>query len=104
MPWAQTKVSGMNELLKETIKLKSQFNFKMYCGNDFKELFLIFENMKKMDFFEKPNYKYYNELLKACIERNKKNMGIFKYKWENIFYKIINESKIKMLTKKFQML
>ena len=94
LPWSNFPRSiGKNT--KIWLKMKNQkFTIEKYCDDNFKELILIFNDIRALAFNKRPNYSEYKNLLYQTIKRNNNNKSTYKrFKWEFKFSKVIEEFK-----------
>ena len=74
---------------------KQKFTIEKYCDDNFKELILIFNDIRALPFKKRRNYSEYKNLLYQTIKRNNNNnKSTYKrFKWEFKFSKVIEEFK-----------
>ena len=76
------------------IDAKKNFDIKKYCNNKYNELIEIFNDIKNLDFKERPKYsKYKNLFLKIIKNNTSSNIDNMRFKWQKSFYQVMKEFK-----------
>ena len=95
LPWSHFAKSNREKYKNMVKNEKQKFEIEKYCDDNFKELILIFNDIRALSYNERPNYVEYKSLLYQTIKRNNNNNNSTgkRFKWEYKFSKVIKEFK-----------
>lgn len=85
-PWSQYDKENKKIYIYNIIEEKKKFDPKLWIDSDFEELIDFYYAIKKITYYEKPNYSFLKKILYyAIIKNNEKLEKGFKYNWEKKF-------------------
>jgi len=94
LPWSNFPRSNREKYKNMVKSEKQKFEIEKYCDDNFKELILIFNDIRALPYNKRPNYEEYKNLLYQTFKRNNNNNSSGKrFKWEYKFSKVIKEFK-----------
>lgn len=88
-PWSKYDEKNKKIYTYNVIEEKKKFDPKLWIGSDFEELIDFYLTIKKINYYEEPNYSFLKKILYyAIIKNNEKIEKEFKYNWEKKFVMI----------------
>lgn len=94
LPWFNYDMDDKKNYKQFVIDAKKNFDIKKYCNNKYNELIEIFNDIKNLDFKERPKYsKYKNLFLKIIKNNTSSNIDNMRFKWQKSFYQVMKEFK-----------
>lgn len=92
LPWSFIEKNDRISYINNMLSIKKNFNILSYCGEEFKEIDFIYNDINKLAFDKKPNYSLYKNIL-IDLRKRKEIIGEenIKFKWEHKFYNVMRE-------------
>jgi len=92
LPWSFLEENDKNRYFNNLIKEKEKFSPISFCGNDFSDLNIIFNDLNKISSNDKPNYFMYKKIFSKFAQNNyNSETNEFRFKWEEKFMTVMRE-------------